>query len=126
MKQTYDFKIFFRYVIPSVLSFALSGVYAIVDGFFVGNSIGDAGLSAVNIAYPIVAVIQAIGTGIGMGGAICYSINKAEKKEQAAKEFSAGSMWVLMIASVLLTVVFFFLNGTILPYLHKFCPLSWP
>ena len=26
---------------PSVLSFALSGVYAIVDGFFVGNSMGD-------------------------------------------------------------------------------------
>ena len=34
--------------------------------FCVGNSIGDAGLSAVNIAYPIVAVIQALGTGIGM------------------------------------------------------------
>ena len=41
---------FFQYVIPSVLSFALSGVYAIVDGFFVGNSIGDAGLSTINIA----------------------------------------------------------------------------
>ena len=48
----------FRYLIPSVLSFALSGVYAIVDGFFVGNSIGDAGLSAINIAYPITAVLR--------------------------------------------------------------------
>ena len=27
---------------------ALSGIYTIVDGFFVGNSIGDIGLSAVN------------------------------------------------------------------------------
>lgn len=78
-----DVKTFFQYVIPSVLSFALSGVYTIVDGFFVGNSIGDLGLSAVNIAYPIVAVIQALGTGtgIGMGGAIYYSIYKAEKKD---------------------------------------------
>ena len=58
---------FFQYVIPSVLSFALSGVYAIVDGFFVGNSIGDAGLSTINIAYPITAVLQSVGTGIGMG-----------------------------------------------------------
>ncbi len=40
------------------------GVYTIVDGFFIGNSIGDLGLSAVNIAYPIVAVIQALGTGM--------------------------------------------------------------
>ena len=114
MRQTYDLKTFFRYVIPSVLSFALSGVYAIIDGLFVGNSIGDAGLSAINIAYPIVAVIQAAGTGIGMGGAICYAISKAEKREEAAREFSAGSMWVLTIASVLLTVLFFFFNGTIL------------
>ena len=68
---------FFLYVIPSVLSFALSGVYAIVDGFFVGNSIGDAGLSAINIAYPITAVLQSVGTGIGLGGSVKYSILKA-------------------------------------------------
>ena len=101
MKQTRDIRMFFQYVIPSVLSFALSGVYTIVDGFFIGNSIGDLGLSAVNIAYPIVAVIQALGTGIGMGGAIYYSIYKAEKKEEQAREFIAGALWVLMISSVI-------------------------
>lgn len=47
MKQTRDARTFFQYVIPSVLSFALSGVCTIADGFFVGNSIGDLGLSAV-------------------------------------------------------------------------------
>lgn len=101
---------FFQFVIPSVLSFALSGVYAIVDGFFIGNSIGDIGISAINMAYPIVAVIQSLGTGIGMGGAIYYSINRAEKKESQAREFTAGALWVLMIASVLLTISIFFLN----------------
>ena len=114
MRQTHDIRTFFQYVIPSVLSFALSGVYTIVDGFFVGNSIGDLGLSAVNIAYPVVAVIQALGTGIGMGGAIYYSIYKAEKKEAQAREFTAGALWVLMIASILLTISVFFLNGTLL------------
>ena len=48
-----DLRTFMNYVIPSVLSFALSGVYAIVDGFFVGNTMGDIGLSAINVAYPI-------------------------------------------------------------------------
>ena len=55
-----DKKTFYKFVIPSMIAFALSGVYAIVDGYFVGNAIGDAGLSAINIAYPIVAVQQAI------------------------------------------------------------------
>ncbi|WP_409068372.1 MATE family efflux transporter [Clostridium sp. FAM 1755] len=114
MNQKHDIKTFFQYVIPSVLSFALSGVYAIVDGFFVGNSIGDLGLSAVNVTYPIVAIIQALGTGIGMGGAIYYSINKAEKKEAEAREFTAGGIWLLIISSVLLTISVFFLNGSLL------------
>ena len=114
MKKTNDIRMFFQYVIPSVLSFALSGVYAIVDGFFVGNSMGDMGLSAVNIAYPIVAVIQALGTGIGMGGAIYYSIHKAEKKEGQAREFTAGALWLLILSSAILAVSVFFLNSLLL------------
>ncbi len=112
-----DLRIFFQFVLPSVLSFALSGVYAIVDGFFIGNSIGDAGLSAVNIAYPIVAVIQAIGTGIGMGGAIYYSINTAEKQEKRARKFTAGTLWVLILSSILFTFLIFVLNRPLLSLL---------
>lgn len=112
-----DMKTFFKYVLPSVLSFALSGVYAIVDGFFVGNSIGDIGLSAVNVSYPLVAVIQALGTGIGMGGAVSYSIHMAEKKNQKAREFTAGTMWMLLITSVVLTFCFYFFAGPLVSLL---------
>ena len=97
---------FLRYVIPSVFSFALSGVYSIVDGYFVGNSLGDIGLSAINIAYPIVAVIQAIGTGIGMGGAIHYSISKAEGDDKQSRHYIAGSMWLMAIAGILMSAIF--------------------
>ena len=105
---------FFQYVIPAVLSFALSGVYAIVDGFFVGNSIGDAGLSAINIAYPITAVLQAVGTGIGMGGAVKYSILKAEGNEKKARQYIAGAAWLMLLFSVVLTAAVFFSSEKIL------------
>ncbi len=49
-----------------------------------------------------------------MGGAIYYSIYKAEKKEEQAKNFIAGALWVLMISSVLVTILAFLLNGTLL------------
>lgn len=117
---------FFKFVIPSIIAFALSGVYAIVDGYFVGNTIGDTGLSAINIAYPIVAVLQALGTGIGMGGAVYYSINKAEGKEKEAEEYIATSWWLLILVSIVITVVIYFssegllkllgADGTILTY----------
>lgn len=109
-----EFKTFFKYVIPSILSFALSGVYAIVDGYFVGNSIGDIGLSTINVAYPITAFLQAVGTGIGMGGAVYYSISRAEKKEKRAMEFMASSLWLLIFSSILLTVLTFILTTPLL------------
>lgn len=105
---------FFKYVIPSIIAFALSGIYAIVDGYFVGNTIGDAGLSAINIAYPIVALMQSVGTGIGMGGAVYYSINTAEGKHQKARQFIAASWWLLIAASIIFTLLTFFSAHTIL------------
>ena len=59
-------KKFFSYVIPSILAFALSGVYTIVDGFFIGQSLGDTGLTAITLGYPISALIGAVGTGLGL------------------------------------------------------------
>lgn len=112
-----EMKTFFKYVIPSILSFALSGVYAIVDGFFVGHSVGDLGLSAINVAYPVSAVLQAAGTGIGMGGAVYYSISRAEKKENRAREFTAATLWMLLLFSVILTLLTFVLNRPILQLL---------
>ena len=108
---------FFKFVIPSVVAFALSGVYAIVDGFFVGNTMGDVGLSAINIAYPIVAVLQSVGTGIGMGGAVYYSINSAEGNRKRAGEFIASAWWLLLIASAALTCFTFFFASPILKLL---------
>ena len=98
---------FFSYVIPSLLAFALSGVYSIVDGFFVGNSIGDAGLTTINIAYPVVALLQAAGTGIGMGGAVHYSIRLASGKKEEAKRYTDGTVVLLLAASLVSTLVFY-------------------
>lgn len=109
--QTHDIRVFFRYVLPAILSFSLSGVYCIVDGYFIGNRLGDTGLSAVTIAYPIVALLQAIGTGLGMGGAIYYSIYKAKGDDSRARLFIAISNWLMLVFSVILTALILFWNS---------------
>lgn len=98
---------FFAYVIPSVLAFALSGVYAIVDGFFIGNNLGDSGLSAINLAYPIAAFIQAVGTGIGLAGAIRFTILKAQGNKEGEKEYFSGTILLLALLSIIITVFIF-------------------
>lgn len=44
---------------PTVLAFTMSGMYSVVDGMFVGRAAGDTGLAAINIAWPIPALITA-------------------------------------------------------------------
>lgn len=108
------FKPFAACVFPAVFAFALSGIYAIVDGFFVGRSIGDTGLSAINIAYPVTALIQAAGTGTGMGGAVMYSVRLAEKRDSEAENFKKGVFFYLALTGILLIVVLFPLTDPLL------------
>lgn len=104
------YKEFFRYVIPSMFAFALSGLYGIVDGFFLGNEMGDSALAAINVAYPITAFMQAVGTGIGMGGAVQYTILKAQKKEKEKALCLGITLKILFIMGVMLTPVFIYGN----------------
>lgn len=98
-------KTFLKNVLPSMLAFAFSGVYAIVDGFFIGRNIGDIGLAAINLAYPIVALIQSIGTGIGMGGAIHISISRGIGNKNKASKYMGNTFFLLIVSCILLTII---------------------
>ena len=93
------------YIFPSMLSFLLTGIYSIVDGIFVGKAMGDPGLAAINIAWPLVALIIALGTGIGMGGSVMVSINKGAGKEEEAGKMEGNTFFLLFTGAVLLTIL---------------------
>ena len=93
---------FWKNVLPSMIAFAFTGVYAIVDGFFVGRNVGDAGLAAINMAYPLVALIQAAGLGLGMAGAIQIAINKGKKDEQEERRYLGNAIILLAVAGIVL------------------------
>lgn len=105
--NTISTKKFFSYVVPSVLAFALSGVYTIVDGFFIGQSLGDKGLTAITLGYPVSALIGAIGTGIGLSGAIRYAILNAQGETDRGQECFSGTTLLMLLSGALLTVLLF-------------------
>ena len=116
-------KKFFSYVIPSILAFALSGVYTIVDGFFIGQSLGDTGLTAITLGYPISALIGAVGTGLGLSGAIRFTILNAQGETQKRQECFFGTtllMLCVMYAQVIaLGAVFQLLATGFVPFIRN-------
>ena len=62
------FRRILKQAFPTMIAFTMSGMYSVVDGLFVGKAAGDIGLAAINIAWPVPAVITALGIGIGNRG----------------------------------------------------------
>lgn len=94
---------FFGAVLPAMLAFTLSGVYSIADGFFVGNALGDAALAAINVAYPVTALLLSVGTGLGMGSAVQYAIAAGGGDESGLERALGLPLLLLPLAGLLLT-----------------------
>lgn len=108
---------FWRYVLPSMASQMLTGFFIIVDGFFIGQRMGDTGLAAINLLWPIAAVIQASGLGLGSGGSVLLASALGAKDEARALRARGNALLCLGIASLVLTVVLWFAYPALLVWL---------
>ncbi|WP_110955424.1 MATE family efflux transporter [Anaerosinus massiliensis] len=107
-------KQFLKYVIPSMITFLFTGIYVSIDGFFVGQTVGDVGLGSVNVAWPLAALILDMGIGIGMGGSILISnYLGAGDKEKADKAFG-NTLVALVLSSIALTIFLLFFGKQLL------------
>lgn len=107
-------KRFWYYVLPSMLTMVLSGFYVIVDGFFIGQATGDIGLGAINLAWPITAVMQATGIGVGIGGSVLFSMYQGAQDDEEARAARGNTIVLLFLFSVFMMVFFWFTSDAIL------------
>lgn len=93
--------------LPTIISLTLSGMYSVVDGIFIGKATGDTGLAAINLAWPITAVITALGIGIGTGGSVLISHYRGKQDTEKGKKASDNTLTLLVLAGIGITVLLF-------------------
>ena len=81
---------------------------------FFKQSLGDIGLAAIVLGYPSAAIIQAIGTGIGLFGAIRYTIMQAKECDKLRTCFGGTTLLMLLISGLITVLLLVFLY----PLLH--------
>ena len=83
-----DFRFFslLRFAFPTMIMMVFMSLYTIVDGIFVSRLVGTDALSAVNIVYPAISLLIAIGVMLATGGSAIIARKLGEKKEQEARE----------------------------------------
>lgn len=114
MNRKYLLKRIAQDCIPTVFSLLMSGLYGVMDGLFVGRAVGDAGLAAINIAWPIAAVITAVGIGIGSGGSVLYSNRNGKGEQERGELVYHQTITLLFAAAMVLLIVLGFTYPAIL------------
>ena len=114
MNRKYLLKRIAQDCIPTVFSLLMSGLYGVMDGLFVGRAVGDTGLAAINIAWPIAAVITAVGIGIGSGGSVLYSNSNGKGEQERGELVYHQTITLLFAAAMVLLIVLGFTYPAIL------------
>lgn len=94
-----------KYIVPSVVIMLLMGTYTNIDGFFIGNAAGDSGLAAINIVWPIVAFINSLGCGIGIGGSVIMNSIRGFGDESRAESAKKSIIALLIISGIFTSII---------------------
>ncbi|MBE1273756.1 MATE family efflux transporter [Enterovibrio baiacu] len=105
---------FWRYTIPAIAAMIVNGLYQLVDGVFVGHYIGAEGLAAINIAWPVIALVSGLGLLIGMGSGSLVSIYRGEEKIPAARTAMFTGLMLIIVFGVLASLYLAFLGDPLI------------
>ena len=117
-------RLFFRCALPSMVSMAVTSLYTVVDGIFVGRYVGADALAAVNLVMPLLLISFACFNTrswweisfalidlVAVGSSVQIAIRLGEQKsEEASRIFSFCSKLILLL-SLLIGAAGFFLAG---------------
>ncbi|MDE6621745.1 MAG: MATE family efflux transporter [Lachnospiraceae bacterium] len=57
-----------RFSIPAIIAMVLTSLITVVDGFFIGNYVGEEGIAAVNLGLPVIYLFLSVGLMVSVGG----------------------------------------------------------
>ncbi|WP_279501270.1 MATE family efflux transporter [Aeromonas veronii] len=98
-------RLFWRYVTPTVAAMLITGIYVTIDGIFVGHVLGQDGMAGLMLAYPICAVLYAVGALIGMGASSLVSFYLGQGNLAKARHIVGNALVMVLLASALLSFI---------------------
>lgn len=96
---------FNEYLFPTIISSMSILLASFVDGIIVSALISDDAFAAVNLAEPVILLMQALFFLFGIGGAISISIAKGQRDNRKANALFTLSFAAAVLSAVLVTIV---------------------
>ena len=107
-------KLFIKLAIPSLVSMLFSSIYMMAYGMFVEKIIGSKALAAINLVFPIIMIVFAVGDMIAAGASVKMGIKLGEKKEdEASNIFTVAILLMLIINSIFMILSLIFAKDVV-------------
>lgn len=129
MTETPIPKLIISLAIPTIISMLVSSIYNMADTFFV-SKLGTSAAGAVGIVFSLMAIIQAVGFGLGMGSGSNISRLLGQQKNNEASTIASTGFFSAITFGLFLTIFgIIFINSlmkslgatdTILPYAQDY------
>ncbi len=98
----YSYGRLIRSCVPLVTMMIVTSIYSIVDGLFVSNIAGTTAFAALNLIWPALAVVGALGLMVGTGGSALVSKTLGEgDPDRADQIFSMLVLFTLLLSGLL-------------------------
>ena len=86
-----------------------TSIYSVVDGIFVSNFAGEGPFVAINLIFPVIMILGAVGFMFGAGGTAIVSKTLGEGDKRRANQYFTLVVAVTFVLGVVLAALFFFL-----------------
>ena len=105
LSDHFSYQKLLRFVAPSILMMIVTSIYSIVDGFFVSNFVGKNPFAALNLIFPVIMALAAVGFMIGTGGSALIAKTLGEGKKDEANGIFSMLVVVLAVSGAILSGV---------------------
>lgn len=85
----------------------VNSIYTIVDGWFVSNFAGSTAFASMNIVWPAISIISALGLMIGTGGSALISKTFGEGDNERARQYFTMMVRLCAIVGIICAVLAF-------------------
>lgn len=104
LSQEFNFWGLIKFALPTAVMMMFLSLYSIVDGIFISRLVGTDALSAVNIIFPLITIVMAIGIMLATGGTAIIARKMGEGKPEEANQNFSLIVVVTVGASILFSI----------------------
>ena len=118
-------RLILRYAVPTAMTLMVNCLYNIVDQIFVGQGVGITAMAAINVAFPVVILVNAVALLLGDGSAANISLCLGRRQQREADD-TIGHALTLIAASGLCAAVVSWCFAPQIARLFGATDTAWP